>query len=70
MKSTYTVMNTITGKKFGVFTNKVEARKKCSFVKRMSKNPLPATGFSKSDYYHTHIVHNYIEGQENYAVVI
>lgn len=67
MKNTYIVINMITEDKFGTFTNKAEAFKKRSFVRKMSKNPLPATGFSRSDYYHTHVVKNYVEidGEED-----
>lgn len=63
MKNTYTVINMTNGKKFGTFTNKADAFKKRSFVRKMSKNPLPACGFSKNDFYQTFIIRNYVEVQ-------
>ena len=63
MSNTYTVINMTTGKKFGTFTNKADAFKKRSFVKRMSKDPLPASGFSKSDHFQTFVIKNYVDVQ-------
>lgn len=61
MKNTYTVMNWISGKRYGDFTNKKAALKKAAFVRKMGRDPLPGTGFEKSAVYHTVVIKNYIE---------